>query len=495
MIVNCKGSFFSLLLKKNANFNLTSYFCKMRVAVKFLGGTQTVTGSRFLLSIDDYSILVDCGLFQGLKELRLRNWDNFPTNITEINAVILTHAHIDHSGYLPKLFKEGYAGKVYCTHPTADLVEILLKDSAKLQMEEADYAKHKGYSKHENPKPLYDINDTTAVFPNLVTYNYNQTFQLTDKISITFRDASHILGSAIVEIDIKFKRQTKKIVFSGDLGKNKQVIHPSPYKIKKADILFVESTYGDRNVEGEDEIENNLATIINNAINRNGILLIPAFAVGRTQVLLYYLRKLILEHKIPHIPIYVDSPMAIDVTWLYSHYCDLHRLKNDECGDGGIFSFKNLVYVADRNHSRQLNTIKKNAIIISASGMMTGGRILHHLYQLLPRPNTTLLLAGYQADGTRGRRIENGEDEIRIFGEMVPVKCVVEKIEGLSAHADLDDLTDWIKNIKKEPKYTFLIHGEEKVMHHFKNHINEKLSWNNVVVPNYLESFELFNMD
>jgi metallo-beta-lactamase family protein len=466
----------------------------MRVTVKFLGGTQTVTGSKYLLSIDNFNVLIDCGMFQGLKELRLRNWDDFPVDINTINAVLLTHAHIDHSGYLPKLFKEGYNGNVFCTHPTADLVEILLKDSAKLQMEEAEYAYEKGYSKHENPKPLYDILDANLVFPNLVTFDYNETFNLTDNVKVTFRDAAHILGSAIIEIEIKFKTQTKKIVFSGDLGKINQVIHPAPYVVESADILFIESTYGDRPVEGDDLIEKRMAEIINNAMNRDGILLIPAFAVGRTQVLLYYVRKLMVDRKIPHVPVYVDSPMAIDVTWLYTRYCDLHRLDDDECGEGGIFSFKNLVYVADRNHSKQLNTIKKNAIIISASGMMSGGRILHHLYHLLPKPNTTLLLAGYQADGTRGRRIENGEKEIKIFGEMVPVNCVIDKIEGLSAHADQGDLISWMKNIKKEPKYTFLIHGEEKAMEVFKDTIKKNIGWT-ATIPHYLENIELFNME
>lgn len=465
----------------------------MKVLIKFLGGTKTVTGSKYLLEINGFKILIDCGLFQGLKELRLRNWDKLPIPIEEIDAVILTHAHIDHSGYLPKLFKDGFTGSVYCTHATADLAQILLKDSAKLQMEETDYAIHKGYSKHDKPQPLYDINDVALVLPNFVSFDYNQRVEINNNIHIIFRDASHILGSSIVEIEVKGKKESKKITFSGDLGRMDQPVHPKPYSVTETDVLFIESTYGDRVVDCSD-VEQDFAKIIINSMERNGILLIPAFAVGRTQILLYYIKKLMDAKRIPKLPVYVDSPMAIDVTWLYSKYNNLHNLQDDDITDGGIFSFDSLHYVTDRNYSKQLNTIKKNAIIISASGMMTGGRVLHHLYNLLPKRNTTLLLAGYQAEGTRGRRIEDGEKEIKLLGEYVKVNCTIEKLDGLSAHADQKDLIDWLKAIKNEPKFVFLIHGESQCLYNYQTKIKEELGWN-AIVPEYLENFELFDLE
>lgn len=463
----------------------------MKVEVKFLGGAGSVTGSKYLLTVDGYNILIDCGLFQGLKELRLRNWDKMPVDVAGIDAVILTHAHIDHSGYLPKLYKDGYGGKVYCTDSSADLVEILLKDSAKLQMEETDYAQKKGYSKHAEPKPLYELKDTFVVFESIEAYKYNQTFELNKKIKVTFKDAGHILGSSSVHIEVKGDKQTKKIVFSGDLGQYNHPIHYGPAAIDEADVLFVESTYGDRITESE-HVEENFARIINEAMDREGCLIIPAFAVARTQLLLYYINRLQQKNMIKKHQVYVDSPMAIDVTWLYAKYADQHKLNEEECGQNSVFNFDNLHYVPDRTASTQLNTLKKNAIIISASGMCTGGRILHHLYHRIRRSEDTVLFAGYQAEGTRGRRMLDGESEIKIFGEYVPVHCNIVQLEGLSAHADQTDLLQWIATSKKSPKMTFIVHGEKDASNTLKQQIKEKLGWESTV-PQYMESFELFD--
>lgn len=462
----------------------------MNLRVKFLGGAESVTGSRYLIEADDYRFLFDCGLFQGLKELRLRNWDAFPVDPATIQAVVLSHAHIDHSGYLPKLVREGFSGPVYCTPPTADLLEIMLIDSAKLQEEETAYAIHKGYSRHAHPLPLYTEADAKAVFPLLKTFPYNEPFQINDRIKVTYRDAGHLLGSAITEIEVQGDNQSKKIVFSGDLGRFKSEMLHSPATIEQADVLFIESTYGNKdNPVGNPEEE--LMNIVNETFDKNGVLLIPAFSVGRTQGLLYHLRQLMKQNRIPDVPVYIDSPMAISATYLFFRHADY--LKN-------TFNLKEfahevetnmLVFVRTNEHSRALNEIKRNAIIISSSGMMTGGRILHHLYHRLRRKEDTVLIAGFQAEGTRGRRLLDGEKNIKIFGEEVPVLCRVEYTSSMSGHADRLELFRWMSQIKQRPKVTFTVHGEGSDLYAYADAIHRQLGWN-VVVPKYLESFQLF---
>jgi metallo-beta-lactamase family protein len=462
----------------------------MDVRVKFLGGAESVTGSRYLVEVDEFRFLFDCGLFQGLKELRLRNWDPFPVDPATIQAVVLSHAHIDHSGYLPKLVREGFAGPVYCTPPTADLLEIMLIDSAKLQEEETAYAIHKGYSRHAQPLPLYTETDAKAVFPLLKTFHYNETFQLNKRISVTYRDAGHLLGSAITEITIQGDNQKKKIVFSGDLGRyQNEMLHP-PAAIEETDVLFVESTYGNKhNPVGNPEEE--LARIINETFDKNGVLLIPAFSVGRTQGLLYHLRKLMKEDRIPDVPVYIDSPMAISATYLF--FTHAGYLKN-------TFNLKEfarevetnmLVFVRSNEHSKALNQIKQRAIIISSSGMMTGGRILHHLYHRLRREQDTVLITGYQAEGTRGRRLLDGDKTIKIFGEEVPVQCRVEYTNSMSGHADREELFRWMSQLKQKPKITFTVHGEGNDLYAYAESIRQHFGWN-VMVPKYLESVQLF---
>ena len=464
----------------------------MDVRVKFFGGAQTVTGSKYLLEIDKYKLLIDCGLFQGLPESKGKNWEDLPISAKDIDAVVLTHAHLDHSGYLPRLFKEGYNGPVYCTKPSCELLELLLKDSAKLQEEEAAYAVKKGYSVHISPQPLYDSRDVEKVLPCLRGYYYDTLIRLTENIKIKFKNASHILGAAIVEIYITGEKQKKKIVFSGDLGRNNDPILYPPDNISEADILFIESTYGNKKNPVKNP-EENIAEIINTTISKQGCVLIPAFAIGRTQNILYYIKKLLKNKKIPNIPIYMDSPMAISATKLYGQNYDFHKISlNDVRDDDSFLQFNKSLHIIN-SHSASIghNNIKKNAIIISASGMMNGGRVLHHLYNRLPRKNDTLLLVGFQAEGTRGRRIADGNNQIQIFGQNIDVKCRVAQINGLSAHADQTELMCWLKHLSRSPKYTFIIHGEEQASKTFSRLIEKELKWN-TIVPEYLQSFSLF---
>ncbi len=462
----------------------------MDVFAKFLGATGTVTGSRFLIEINGFRFLFDCGLFQGLKDVRIRNWDEFPVDPASIDVVVLSHAHIDHSGYLPKLVKEGFSGPIYCTHPTADLMEIMLTDSARLQEEEAKYAQQKGYSKHDHPKPLYTEKDAREVFPLVKSYDYEEEIKIHDTVTIQFHDAGHLLGSAITEVFIQGETQRKKIVFSGDIGRYTQELMYPPTAIEQADILFIESTYGNKDNPIDDPTAD-FVRIVTEAIERGGVLLIPAFSVGRTQAILNILHKLMKEDKVPDVPVYIDSPMAISATYLFFKYPKYHKAPINMNEFAHEMETNMVVFVRTPEHSKSLNEIKRNAIIISASGMMTGGRIMHHLYHRLKNPNDTLLIAGYQAEGTRGRRIVDGEDEIKIFGEKVPVKCKVENITTLSGHADKEELFRWMGNFKDHPKLTFTIHGEQEDVEKYAQSIRDRLHWN-VMTPNYLESVTLF---
>ncbi|WP_373521617.1 MBL fold metallo-hydrolase RNA specificity domain-containing protein [Aquiflexum sp.] len=464
----------------------------MKVKLKFLGGAKTVTGSRYLLEIDDYRILIDCGLFQGLKELRLRNWDSFPIDPSEINTVILTHAHIDHTGYLPKLVKEGFNGPIYCTFPTLELTKILLKDSGKLQEEEANYAQKKGYSKHAKAQPLYTIEDAEKVFPLLQPIEMEKEERINPSLSFTFFNAGHILGAAILKVKVKGQNQEKKIVFSGDLGRYHDPIMNPPVRIPFADILLMESTYGNRK-QLTNKPEEELGLAIRETFRNGGVAVIPAFAVGRTQMILYYLHLLQQKGKIPNIPIYVDSPMAINVTKIYKDFGHYHKLcpilEEENCNP---FLHKNLQYFQTQESSMSLNAIRGDAIIISASGMATGGRILHHLYNRLPNEQDSIIFVGYQAEGTRGRSILDGEKTVRMYGIDVPVKAKTFYIEGLSAHADQEELMEWAEGFTNKPKMTFLVHGEKEASESLAQRLREELDWN-PIVPEYLESFELFD--
>ncbi len=464
----------------------------MDVKIRFLGAARSVTGSKHLLEIDKKKILVDCGLFQGLKELRLRNWDKLPVDPKEIHLIVVTHAHIDHVGYLPRLARSGFSGKIICTKATEDLMKIMLKDAAKLQEEEAAFAFKRGYSKHTKPEPLFTSEDAEQVLTLVESHPLETKVDLFAAVSIVFHNAGHILGAAIVEMSISGASQNKKIVFSGDLGRYDDPIMYDPKVIEETDVLLVESTYGDRQ-NPMSRVEDDLTAIANETFRRDGVIIIPAFAVGRTQTLIYYFHKLMDAKAIPVLPIYIDSPMAINATDIYERWSAYHKIEVTKVQGTliSIFDSPNIHFCNTRESSKALNAIKNPCIIISASGMCTGGRILHHLYHRLPKVNDTILFAGFQAEGTRGRAILEGKKFVKIFGEEVPVKCHVREVNGLSAHADQPELLKWLGNFRKAPKMTFVVHGEEKTAMYFSNTITEKLGWR-PHVPQYLEVVELF---
>lgn len=464
----------------------------MDVNMKFLGGAQTVTGSKYLLEVDHLKILVDSGLFQGKKELRLRNWYPLPVAAEKIDFILITHGHIDHIGFLPRLIKEGFHGRILCTDATADLMKIMLLDAAKLQEEEAFFAFKRGYSKHSKPEPLFTEQDALRVMEFVEGHRLNLPVSFHKNCTVTFRYAGHILGAASLELTLRGSEQTKKIVFSGDLGRYDDPIMHEPEAPEQADVLVVESTYGNR-TNPVAEVETDLARVINEAVHRNGAIVIPAFALGRTQTLIYYLHRLEQAQKIPSLPIYIDSPMAIKVTNLYETHAPYHRI--DVANTAGnlisIFDAPNIHYCQTVESSKAINDIKKPVIIISASGMSTGGRILHHLYHRLPRPDDTILFVGYQAEGTRGRDLLEGAQSIRMFGTEVPVKCHIREIGGLSAHADQPELLRWLATLREYPKFTFITHGEPDSAKALQQEIAQHLGWS-TFVPYYLESFELF---
>lgn len=463
----------------------------MDVTVKFLGGAGAVTGSKYLIDLGEFEFLVDCGLYQGNRALRDRNWDKFPMPPMEMEAIVLTHAHLDHIGYLPKLVKQGFSGPIYCTEATAELAKILLLDSGKLQEEEAEYARKKGYSKHDNPQPLYTQEDAEAVFPKLVPQEFERPFSIHPDVTVTYYHAGHILGASIVKIVVKGKEQEKKLVFSGDLGRYHDPILYPPSRIPKADILWIESTYGDR-VSPPVKPEEELGRAIRDTFDRGGLVIIPAFAVGRTQLVMYYLFQLMEKGKIPKAPIFLDSPMAINATKLYLDFKSDHQLSAVLEEDGNHpFDHPQLHYFQKQEQSRSLNEYRGNAIIISASGMATGGRVLHHLFHHLPDEKNGVIFVGYQAEGTRGRRLLDGEPEIRIYGREVPVKAKIYQIDGLSAHADQNELMDWAEGFIEKPKIVFIIHGEEKSASILGQKLQEEMGWR-TILPQYLESFMLF---
>jgi metallo-beta-lactamase family protein len=452
----------------------------------FLGATGTVTGSKYLLAYETDSgikrILIDCGLFQGLKQLRLKNWTKLPINPKDVDAVLLTHAHIDHTGYLPLFVKNGFSGKVYCTQATRDLCDILLPDSAHLQEEEADYANRRGFSKHNPALPLYTKEDADNALELLVAVDFEQNVDLGDGLTFTFSPNGHILGSAFLRIQHK----KTSIIFSGDLGRPNDVLMNPPARIKQADYLVLESTYGNRRHE-QDDPKVKLAAVINRTVERKGVVLIPVFAVGRAQEILYYISLLKSSGVISKdIPVYLNSPMAVDATAIFSHHSGEHRLSPEQCRE--LSRTAHMVNSVEQ--SKHLNETKGPMIILSASGMASGGRVVHHLKAFAPRPNNTILFVGFQAAGTRGSAMLNGAESIKIHGEYVPIRAEVEFISNLSAHADYSEIITWLTGIETPPKKTFITHGEPVAADAMRRHIEEQLHWS-VEVPEYLEKVML----
>lgn len=455
--------------------------------ITFLGATQTVTGSRFLVETAKSRVMIDCGLYQGLKELRELNWRPFPVDPKTIDAVVLTHAHIDHCGYLPRLVYQGFRGPVICSDGTAELVPILLRDAAKLQEEEAAFANKFGYSKHSPAMPLYTSTNAESAIKLLQAHPYGQEIKINDDVTIILERAGHILGSC----HILLRAEEKSVTFSGDVGREEAPVMPAPTKLPAVDLLLCESTYGNRN-HADNNPKAKFARIINETVERGGALIIPAFAVGRTQELLYVLRELEESGEIPILPIYLDSPMAQQVTQIYLRHpedVDEKMLQLLEKISDPL-STTQLTYVGSNEDSKALNSLKEPFIVISASGMATGGRVLHHLKNRLPDENNTVLFVGYQAEGTRGRDIIAGAKRVKMLGTEVMVAAHIEKISGFSAHADQRELLDWISAMGEHgPEHIALVHGEPPAQEALKNCLIDHGL--NAFIPTYGQTIEL----
>lgn len=447
----------------------------------FLGATRTVTGSKYLVEAEGKKILVDCGLFQGYKDLRLRNWEHFPVPPAHIDAVVLTHAHLDHSGYLPLLVKQGFRGKIYCTPPTLDLCKLLLADSGYIQEEDARRANKYNYSKHAPALPLYTLADAEESFKYLHAVPFGHDVTIAESVRFRFERNGHILGASWVLL----AAESRTVLFSGDIGRPHDPVMKAPALPMEADYVVVESTYGNRRHDTTSPLDQ-LAPIIKRTAARGGTVIIPSFAVGRTQSMMYYLHALKAERRIPDIPVYLDSPMAIQATGIMEKYLHEHRLTRAVCAE----VTSGVTYVHSVDESKKLDFNHYPKIIIAASGMATGGRVLHHIKHLGSDHNNTILFAGFQAGGTRGDRMLKGEKEIKIHGEMVHIRAEIAALDNVSAHADYEEILDWLSHIRKAPIKTFVTHGEESAAQAMQQHINERLGWK-CMLPDYLQEVTL----
>ncbi|MBK8965231.1 MAG: MBL fold metallo-hydrolase [Lewinellaceae bacterium] len=438
-----------------------------KITLRSLGAAQTVTGSKHLLRTPELTLLVDCGLFQGIKTLREKNWEDIPVNPAKVDALILTHAHLDHCGYIPLFVKRGFRGKIYMTPPTADLAEIILYDSAKIQVEDAERANRMGFSKHKPALPLYDEEDVDKAIPLFQTVEHSVEYRLSPYISFHFRKNGHILGAASVVMSCN----GKTIVFSGDIGRYESRFLLPPSSIPEADLVVMESTYGDR-LHGDNDPLDELADVINRVTHRHGSLIIPSFAVGRAQEIMHLVNTLKTEQRIPaSLPVFLDSPMAADATQILCRHTHWHKLKHDEC----MSVCNDVVINRDFRQTKKIISTQGPKIVISASGMLTGGRVLEYLKYLAPDPKNAILLIGYQAEGTRGRRLKNGEPELKIHGQFVPVKASVEEISGLSGHADQSELLQWLGQMGQSVQKVILVHGESQAQETFRAKIEQDL--------------------
>jgi len=463
----------------------------MTAHLTFLGATRTVTGSRFLFEAAGKKILVDCGLFQGLKSYRLKNWEPFPVPPPTLDAVVLTHAHLDHCGYLPRLCAQGFQGPVYCTYATADLSAILLRDSAHLQEEDARWANKKGFSRHKPALPLYTKADVEQCLQRLTPEHYGQDIMLADLLRLKFKDAGHILGSSFVDFKYPAGNEVRRVLFSGDIGSPDRPIVRDPVQVFEVDYLVLESTYGNR-LHGSTNPVRALAQAVNETVERCGMLIIPSFAVERTQELLFHLRSLEENKAIPAIPIYLDSPLAIEATAVFQKWKNNYDLQSLVLTLDGtdILKPQNLHLIKDSEESKHLHTLQGPAIIIAGSGMLEGGRILHHLEHRLPHPEHTVLFVGYQAEGTRGRAILNGASSIKIHGNEVPVRAHIKSILGFSGHADWREILAWLMGFNRPPRMTFLVHGEPEASQALAAKIHDVLGWK-TTIPEHQQTVTL----
>jgi metallo-beta-lactamase family protein len=463
----------------------------MNIKLTFLGAAQNVTGSQYLVQSDKTSFLVDCGLYQE-RELTGRNWSPFLFSPERLNAVLLTHAHLDHCGLLPKLAREGFNQAIYCTSATAEITQIMLLDSGKIQEEDADFKRRR--HEKENRKgpypevPLYTRDDAKAVYPLFSAVKYDQTVQVGDGVEATFYDAGHVLGSAMVRLKIEQDGEARTILFSGDVGRRNKPILNDPTFFEEADYVIVESTYGDRLLESPQDTANQLAEAINSTVKRGGNIVIPSFALERSQELLYYLNEFLLEGRIPRLPVFVDSPMAVEVTGVFERHPELfdQEMKKLLHQQRSPFDFPSLELTGTVEESKAINHIKGSAIIIAGSGMCTGGRIKHHLVNNISGEENTILFVGYQAAGTLGRQIVDGAKRVRILGQYYPVKARIAQLNGFSAHADRDGLVRWLSSLRKPPRRVFVTHGELDASQHLADLIKSRHGWE-TIVPSYQE--------
>lgn len=448
------------------------------VEISFLGGVRSVTGSKFLIESDQSRILLECGLYQGLKELRLRNWESLPFDPHELDCIIISHAHLDHCGYLPRLVKAGFSGPIHMTEDTARLASIILLDSAKMQVEDAEYAMRKGYSKHAKPEPLYDYLDAERAISLFRPHPFHTTIPITNDARLIFHRAGHILGSALVDLEVADKR----IIFSGDLGRPNHPIlaSPDPIPSVQIDALLLESTYGDRRHQKSSD---QLSTVIKRTVARGGSVLIPAFAVDRTEVILHRLKELMDLNEIPRLPIYVDSPMALASLDIYRSAflrkaTDIDpqiKIKGDPFDEHFYQSARSV------DESKAIANLKNPSIIVSASGMATGGRVVHHLARMLPDSRNTIILVGYQSLGTRGRSLADGAKTLKMHGKIVKVHAEITKVGEFSVHADSREMIDWLRSVKSEPRRVFVVHGESDAGASFHELLSQELSWQSTI--------------
>jgi metallo-beta-lactamase family protein len=463
----------------------------MNIKLTFLGAAQNVTGSQYLVQSDKTSLLVDCGLYQE-RELTGRNWGPFLFSPERLKAVLLTHAHLDHCGLLPRLAREGFNQAIYCTSATSEITEIMLMDSGRIQEEDADFKKRR--HQKENRKgpypevPLYTRDDAEAVYPLFSAVKYGQTVQVSDGVEATFYDAGHVLGSSMVRLKIEQNGEARTILFSGDVGRRNKPIVNDPTFFEEADYVIVESTYGDRLLESPQDAANQLAEAINSTVKRGGNIVIPSFALERSQELLYYLNQFLLVGRIPHLLVFVDSPMAVEVTGVFERHPELfdQEMRKMMHQQRSPFDFPGLEMTGTVEESKAINHIKGSVVIIAGSGMCTGGRIKHHLVNNITREESTVLLVGYQAAGTLGRQIVDGAQRVRILGQYYPVKAKIEQLNGFSAHADRDGLLRWLSSLRRPPRRVFVTHGEREASQHLASLIRSCHGWE-TIVPSYQE--------